>query len=120
MFESEIRLCLYIQYPGNIQELLSYSDDFPEQLAKFLEPHDHISWLHHLASQDYPMVIYIHLSHFSVAFSPNPILPSQNCFSVDIIFLSASEYIFCQKFLCQWSHCISSSTGTQDTAKTGP
>ena len=70
MFESEIRLCLYILYPGNIQELLSYSDDFPEQLAKFLEPHDHISWLHHLASQDYPVVIYTPLSLFNLFLLP--------------------------------------------------
>ena len=41
---------------GNIEELLSYSKDFPEQLAKFLEPHDNIGWLHHVAAQDYHMV----------------------------------------------------------------
>jgi nuclear pore complex protein Nup133 len=40
---------------GNIEELLSYSKDFPEQLAKFLEPHDNIGWLHHVAAQDYHM-----------------------------------------------------------------
>jgi nuclear pore complex protein Nup133 len=34
---------------------LSYSRDFPEILAKFLEPHDNIGWLHHVAAQDYDM-----------------------------------------------------------------
>ena len=41
---------------GRLEELLSYSQDFPEQLAEFLQPHDHISWLHHVASQDYQEV----------------------------------------------------------------
>ena len=61
---------------GNIEELLSYSDDFPEQLAKFLEPHDQISWLHHLATEDFPMVhIYSAAYNMNVAlsfpYSPN-------------------------------------------------
>ena len=45
-----------VRRPGNIEELLSYSRDFPEILAKFLEPHDNIGWLHHVAAQDYDMV----------------------------------------------------------------
>eukprot|EP00731_Ephydatia_muelleri_P027834 Em0019g707a len=34
---------------GNLQQLLSYSEDFPEQLEKFLQPHNHLNWLHQIA-----------------------------------------------------------------------
>jgi nuclear pore complex protein Nup133 len=37
----------------NIEELLTYSKDFPDQVARFLKPHDHIIWLHHLRTMDY-------------------------------------------------------------------
>ena len=59
--------------PGQLEELLSYSEDFPRQLTEFLKPHDHISWLHHLATQDYPMV-YNCVQQFSLTLSLPPFL----------------------------------------------
>lgn len=41
-------------YPtGQLQQLLSFSEDFPQELGRFLEPHDHLSWMHHISTQDY-------------------------------------------------------------------
>jgi len=44
-------------YPtGQLQQLLSFSEDFPQELGRFLEPHDHLSWMHHISTQDYSKV----------------------------------------------------------------
>lgn len=46
---------LFKQYldNGQLQQLLSHSEDFPAELGQFLESHDNLSWLHHIATQDY-------------------------------------------------------------------
>ena len=46
---------LFKQYldQGKLQQLLSFSEDFPQELGKFLEPHDNLSWMHQVVTQDY-------------------------------------------------------------------
>lgn len=54
---------------GKLQQLLSFSKDFPAKLGVFLESHPYLAWLHHLATQDYNAVMSIgilpvDLSHY--------------------------------------------------------
>ncbi len=42
---------------GKLRQLLSHSEDFPIELGEFLEPHDNLSWMHHVATQDYTKVV---------------------------------------------------------------
>ncbi len=41
---------------GQLRQLLSHSEDFPGELGEFLEPHDNLSWIHQVATQDYTKV----------------------------------------------------------------
>jgi hypothetical protein len=57
---------LFKQYldEGKLKKLLSFSEDFPRELAVFLKPHDSLSWLHHTATKEYGKVCYIVASLF--------------------------------------------------------
>ena len=42
---------------GKLQQLLSFSKDFPSELTDFIESHPYLAWLHYLATQDYMAVM---------------------------------------------------------------
>ena len=49
---------LFKQYldKGKLKKLLSFSEDFPQELSAFLTHHDSLSWLHHTAIKKYGKV----------------------------------------------------------------
>ena len=47
---------IVLHLAGKLQQLLSFSEDFPQELGRFLEPHDNLSWMHQIVTQDYNKV----------------------------------------------------------------
>ena len=74
--DSTVCMYTFASLPGQLEELLSYSEDFPEQLDKFLEPHDHIIWLHYVTTEDYPQVVYTGVIIIGRAGASTPIVYS--------------------------------------------
>lgn len=52
---SDFLFKLYLD-EGHLNQLLSFSEDFPTELGTFLKPHLSLSWLHDLAIRDYGSV----------------------------------------------------------------
>ena len=66
---------LFKQYldEGKLRKLLSFSEDFPRELAVFLKPHNSLSWLHHTATKEYGKVCAVsHPPSLSFSLFPSP------------------------------------------------
>ena len=51
-----VSLCHFFLSSGKLQQLLSFSELFPEELEEFLSSHQHLLWLHQLAIHSYSKV----------------------------------------------------------------